>query len=40
MELLAGCYGPGTTLCVVSHSPRFAKVADGTLVQSEDRLQS
>ena len=40
MELLAGCHDRGTTLCVVSHSPRFAKAADRTLVLSEGRLQS
>ena len=40
MELLAGCHERGTTLCVVSHNPRFAEAADRTLVLSEGRLQS
>ena len=40
MELLAGCHERGTTLCVVSHNPRFAAAADRTLVLSEGRLQS
>ena len=38
MELLANCHGTGTTLCVVSHNPRFSAAADRTLRLSEGRL--
>ena len=40
MELLAGCHAKGTTLCVVSHNPKYVEVADRILSLSEGRLES
>ena len=40
MELLADCHGRGTTLCVVSHNPKFEGAADRTLRLSEGRLSN
>ena len=38
MELLAACHANGTTMCVVSHNPKYATVADRMLRLSEGRL--
>ena len=38
MELLGNCHADGTTLCVVSHNPKYASVANRTLRLSEGRL--
>ena len=38
MDLLATCHSSGTTLCVVSHNPKYAAVANRTLRLSEGRL--
>ena len=38
MELLASCHSNGTTLCVVSHNPKYAAAAHRTLSLSEGRL--
>ena len=40
MELLAGCHARGTTLCVVSHNPKFERAADRALRLDEGRLVS
>ena len=40
MELFADCHGKGTTLCVVSHNPRFEQVAGRVLRLDEGRLVS
>ncbi len=38
MALLANCRESGTTLCVVSHNPKFQTAADRVLLLSEGRL--
>ncbi|MCY3837972.1 MAG: ABC transporter ATP-binding protein [Gammaproteobacteria bacterium] len=38
MELLTNCHGKGTTLCVVSHNPKFSAAADRVVRLSEGRL--
>ncbi len=38
MALLADSHAKGTTLCVVSHNPKYAAVANRTLELSEGRL--
>ena len=38
MDLLASCHASGTTLCVVSHNPKYAAVANRTLKLWEGRL--
>ena len=38
MELLATCQANGTTICVVSHNPKYEAVSDRTLTLSEGRL--
>ncbi|MDE0040085.1 MAG: ABC transporter ATP-binding protein [Gammaproteobacteria bacterium] len=38
MALLADSHAKGTTLCVVSHNPKYADVANRTLELSEGRL--
>ena len=38
MELLADCHAKGTTLCVVSHNPKYVAVANRTFTLSEGRL--
>ena len=38
MALLAASHAKGTTLCVVSHNPKYAQVANRTLELSEGRL--
>jgi len=40
MELLASCHSRGTTLCVVSHNPKYTGVANRTLRLSEGRLET
>jgi chaperonin GroEL len=39
MALLADSHAKGTTLCVVSHNPKYAEVANRTLELSEGRLR-
>ena len=38
MELLADCHKTGTTICVVSHNPKFSAAAGQVLRLSEGRL--
>ena len=38
MELLAQCHAKGTTLCVVSHNPKYLAAADRSLALAEGRL--
>ena len=39
MQLLADCHARGTTVCVVSHNPKFDAVATRTLKLREGRLE-
>ena len=39
MQLLADCHARGTTVCVVSHNPKFDTVATRTLKLREGRLE-
>ena len=38
IQLLTKCHAEGTTLCVVSHNPKYTQVANRTLFLSEGRL--
>ena len=38
MQLLANCHAEGTTICVVSHNPKYTHVANRTLFLSGGRL--